>query len=93
MPLGTVWMLTPVTPVRAISNIASSTHRAEAKVSLTPRVPPHEIPFISSTRSGSWCAVAMATYGATEAARPREDCSERSCGMVTTLDLVQCLSG
>ena len=61
MVLGTVWMLTPLTPVRASSNSVSSTQSAEAKVSLTPRVPPQETPFISSTRNGAWCAVAVAT--------------------------------
>jgi hypothetical protein len=47
-----MWKLMPSTPARAMLNIVSSAHSAEANVSLTPGAPWHEALFISSTRNG-----------------------------------------
>ena len=66
-------MLTPSTPTRAMSNSASSAHRAEANDSPTARSLPHPIVFISSIRSGMCRAWEAPTAAATLSASPRDD--------------------
>ena len=54
---GSVWMLTPSTPARAIANSVSSIHSADANVSLTPVWPAQATELSSSIRNGGAVAV------------------------------------
>ena len=49
---GTMWTLSPPTPVWARPNSVLIIHSAEPKESLTPAVPPQEIALTSSMRIG-----------------------------------------
>ena len=59
----------------ARSNSVSSTHSADANVSLTPRLPEHDAEFISSTPEREPVSCARRDDGATPAARPAEELS------------------
>ena len=79
-------MFTPSTPARAMLKRVSSTHSAEANVSLTPRAPPQETLLSSSARNGMPRAWAVAIAAAMLVAGPAAAAGARRLEMVGNSD-------
>src|ERR1700685_2453774 len=82
MAPGKVWMFTPSTPARAMAKVASSAHQADAKVSLTPRLPLHATEVNSSTGTARWWACAVLAKPITLSASPSEEAGASRFGIV-----------